>query len=1165
MTGRVPVLGVCLAVWMASNARADVPKPADAPPPLSPQESAKRVTLPPGFRLELVAAEPLVREPSGVCWDERGRLFVCELHGYNLEGQYDIEALNATGELDREVRRVQADDRFKKAAKAQTYGTVKLLSDTDGDGRMDKAEIWADRLPPCYGVCPARGGVIVACAPDIVYLADRDGDGTAEIREKLFTGFAEGALERGINCPQWGPDNWIYFGRGHGGGTISGPNLASPVTLPNTDFRIKADGSAIEPVGGATATIGFAFTAEGERLVVNTRAPAIPIAPLPWRYLARNAAVATAGLDYSADTDGRVYPTSKPHPWRSRRAEDPGFSKYYTDRYGAAESAPNGYFTSACSPLVVHDDWLPGLRDQVLSCEPAQNLIHRAVVERDNLRIRLRRAPGEERSEFLASSDPWFHPMALAAAPDGSVFVTDFYREIIEDYSAIPRYLQQQYGLDGGREHGRIWRLTHRDVRQAPSADMSRLSGAKLAAELASPLFWRRQTARRLIVERGDAAAAPHASQIVRASPDKRAVVAALYALDGLGKLDAADALAAMNHADATVRVVGLQLAEPRLDSNAQILGRALALADDKEPAVVLQAAMSLGESSDARVPAALARLARTRSNDAWMRTAILSSLSGRAGAMLEALVASDEDLGDAANLISPLCAAIAAEQNPAELSRAVVAIAAAKDRQLQQRSLHGMRSSFRTPRVIDLSGEARAALKRLAADDDADLRLAAKALIAAMKLESAEERTARLNRAASDLANVQATTDARLGAVVELASEDDPAVAATLLESYATSGPQVQEAILAGAFSREDRLPFVLAAIECQKLPAAALSAVQRESLLGAQDTDVRSRASKAFAALDAVDEQMLARYVDALKAPRDLENGAKVFRETCGKCHQAHGLGTAVGPDLMAEFQRAEETIVRDILAPSSSITAGYATYRVLATDGTITTGLLASESASSITLKQAEGKTQTILRKDIDAMQAIGVSLMPDDIAKTATPKDVADAIHWLRRPAARLVLLDENAALAAELTEGDGTAAFVAADKFRGQVALRVTPLQRHSPRISGWGFRIREKPAEGEYRYLRFAWKTAGASGAMIELADDGRWPDAKRSAFRYYAGRNATAWQATQVASEAPTEWTVVTRDLWQDFGDSTLTGIAPTAMNGPALFDAIELLRTLD
>ena len=114
--------------------------------------------LPPGFRFDLVAAEPLVREPSAMAFDERGRLYVCEIHGYNLDGYLDIVELNKTGVLDREVRRVRhATPESQAAAQKETYGTVRQLRDTDGDGRMDVSDIWADRLPPCYGVVTSRG------------------------------------------------------------------------------------------------------------------------------------------------------------------------------------------------------------------------------------------------------------------------------------------------------------------------------------------------------------------------------------------------------------------------------------------------------------------------------------------------------------------------------------------------------------------------------------------------------------------------------------------------------------------------------------------------------------------------------------------------------------------------------------------------------------------------------------------------------------------------------------------------------------------------------------------------------------------------------------------------------------------------------------------------
>ncbi|MBW3540615.1 MAG: c-type cytochrome [Planctomycetes bacterium] len=1172
-----------LAAWLIAAGAATalsqdvIPKPDDAPPPLEAEESLWRIRVPEGFRLELVASEPLVREPSGVCWDERGRLFVCELHGYNLEGQYDIEALNRTGQLDRIVRRIQADEGAKAAAKAGTYGTVKRLVDSDGDGRFDRSEVWADRLPPCYGICPARGGAIVACAPDIVYLADRDGDGEAEVREMIFSGFPTGPLERGINGPQWGIDGWIYFGRGHGGGRITGPHLAKPVNLPNTDFRIRADGSAIEPVSGGTGTIGFCFTESGERFVASTRSPLF-VAPLPWRYLARNADVAAPRLEQAVLSDQRVYPISRPHPWRSRRARDPGFSRFYTERYGQEETAPNGYFTSACSPLVYRDRALPGLEGQLLLCEPAQNLVHRAIVERDGLRVSLRRVPEESASEFLASSDPWFHPIVLSHGPDGAVWIVDFYREIIEDYSAIPRYLQQQYGLVRGQDRGRIYRLVHEQMLQAPPADMSRLSTAELVREIAGPWLWRRQTAARLLAERHEAAAAEGLEQVVREAADSEAVLKALYTLESLGSLRNELLVGALAHAAPAVRLHALRLADVRFVQNAALLEAALGLIDDPSPEVGLQLALSLGESREARTIPALARLARERDVD-WLHDAVLSSVAGRAGRLLAELLqgqppeartadrADPPGLGHARQLLGPLCAAIASRRDPQELSAAIELIASVRDQDIQANCLEGLRSRFESPVELALNEAARRALKRLATAENRnnESRSTAQALVGLLRLESPAERRSRLSRAARALTDPQLPAETRLTALEQFAVEPDPGVISTLADSFAAATPQLRSAILDAAFARRDRLPVLVEALEQRRIPVSALTAAQRRLLIEHTSGEVQQRADRLFEQSAKTGAEDLPRYLAALKAPRNTERGEKVFRERCADCHQAHGIGFALGPDLTAEFQRAEETIIRDILAPGDAIASGYAGYTIVTNAGRILNGLIAGESANSLLVRQPRGTEFMVLRKDIELLKASAVSLMPEDLVKVLTPEDAADVIAWLRQPPSRLMLLDDDPALAAALNEGAGTAAFVADDKFVGRAALRVTPPQRYSPRIAGWSFRIRKEPSPGEFRYLRFAWKADGAHGVMIELADNGAWPSAGEARCRYYAGRNTTGWQAIEIAAEAPGEWTVVTRDLWKDFGDSELTGIAPTAMGGDALFDAVELLRTLD
>ena len=720
-----------VSMMAAAFAEAQIPQPTDAPKPLTPEQTAASYRLPPGFRLELVASEPLIASPSGVCWDEHGRMFVSELHGYNLEGQLDIEALNKSGKLDTQVRRVQADEKFKKAAGRGTYGAVKVLRDTDNDGRMDAADVWATNLPPAYGIVPARGGVIVACAPDIVFLADRDGDGRAEVREKLFTGFGTGALERGINAPQWGVDGWIYFGRGWGGGEISGPNLAQPVSLPNSDFRIRADGRAIEPVTGGTHTFGFAMTEVGDRFVVSTTIPASYVAPLPWRYLVRNPNAATSSME-APTGDRRAYSISRPHPWRQKRADDPAYFKYYRDRYGAAESEAGGWFTAACGPMIYHDRVLPGLHGQYFVCEPAGNLIHRAVIESDGPTLKVRRARGEEKSEFAASPDAWSHPMNLTHGPDGAIWVVDYYREIIEDYSAIPRHLQQQYGVYAGHDRGRIYRLTHSAAPRLPPADMARLDANALARELGSSLFWRRQTAQRLLVERSEKSVAAQLRKAMKAKEaEPAAVIVMLRTLEQLHSLRPGDLQLFPGHAETAVRVHALQLAENWLvpEEGRELLTAVLNRAStERDPRVLIQLALSLGEARDARAFALLARFAREHGDIRWMDAAVLSSVAGREGDLLAELLRA---AGGSQTFFSMLGQTIGARRDDGEIGRALKLLGYAKP-ETQAATLEGLAKGRRnSPRKPLSDVPARFALTNFITSASTNVSKAALALAA--------------------------------------------------------------------------------------------------------------------------------------------------------------------------------------------------------------------------------------------------------------------------------------------------------------------------------------------------------------------------------------------------------------------------------------------------
>ena len=820
------------ALAMVPAIQAEIPHPVDAPKPLTPQESAKAFVVPAGMRIQLLASEPLIAEPSGLCWDESGRLFVCELHGYNVDGQYDIDELNKTGELDLVVRRIDASEEAKKKARLETYGTVKLLLDTDGDGVMDKAEVWADRLPPCYGIAAGNGGIIVACAPDIVVLKDTDGDNRVDVKETLFTGFGTGNLERGINAPTWGIDHWLYLGRGWNGGTITGPHLQTPVTLPATDFRIRADGTAIEPVSGSTKTFGMTFTAGGDRFVTTTTHPGHFVTPIPWRYLTRNPDAAAPVLDAPASDDTRVYPIAPIHPWRLKREQHAEYFAFYR-KISLSDAAASGYFTSGCGPLVYQDNRLPGLQGHYLVCEPAQNLIHRAEIVREGTRLRLQRVKGEERSEFLASRDAWFHPMSLAPTPQGGVAIVDFYREIIEDYSAIPRHLQQQYGVINGRDRGRLWLLLPEHETTTAAVNLATLDDAALVAILHDEIHWRRRTAQRLLEERG--------------------------------KLPADYFLRGWQGSDADAKVIALRAADADHFQSAPEIGEDILKMDfdpNMAPQLALQIALSLGQSDSPKAVEALVRLAKSHGDLRWMDAAIASSAAGREEEILNALPGAPEK-GEP--VMINLAGVIASRGNADEITRSIAALETAK--------------------VIGKSH-----------------------------------------------------------AILKLGLEETKPLASTI------------------------------------ELPVPTIPTVD-------QNAAAEKRVSEVLA---------------AFKKEPNLDEGRILFQGICGACHRSHGIGFAVGPDLDAEFQRAPEIILRDILFPSEAARPGYETILAKTSRGETLLGISSSDSPTSLTLRIPGGTERTLLRKRTEVRTIRNVSLMPSGLGDAMKPEQIANIIAFLRTP-------------------------------------------------------------------------------------------------------------------------------------------------------------------
>ena len=643
---------------------------------------------------------------------------------------------------------------------------------------------------------------------------------------------------------------------------------------------------------------------------------------------------------------------------------------------------------------------------------------------------------------------------------------------------------------------------------------MSKLEVKQLTDEVSSPLLWRRQTAQRLIVERGDKSAAPALREVLadaragdfqsppvgnnstktatgsRRHIEPAALITALRTLDQLGALTPGDLSPFVSHSAESVRIHALQLADRWFS---QPEGRALldstlaAAAAEKSPRVQIQFALSLGESRDPRAFAQLARFARERLDVRWMDAAILSSLNRRGGEMLAELLL---EPGESAALLSRLAQAVAARRDEAELASVLSLLAAAR---------------------------------------------------------------------AGDFQSPPATNDTAKTATGS--RRHDPTAQAAVLDGLAKGRKNAPRKPLADKSARAS----------LAKL-AASRDATVRTATRALEDTFVPSLSEgetftgPAVAATTEVSDETFRKFTAALAGPRDAKRGHEVFNLACATCHIIGKEGHAFGPDLLGELGVAEETLVRHILLPNERIRPGFETTVVDTRDGASVVGLLADDGATSLTLAQPNGAEQVLLRKDVTGVRRVAGSLMPSFV-EALTPADLASLLTWLRSnlgadAGRRLVLFDEEPGFAALLDQETGTATIEGTGAAFGKLCLRITPPQRAATRLPGWNYRIVEKPAAtNEFRFLRLSWRASGA-GVMVELASAGRWPKAEDQNGRYFAGNNTTKWQARQASPAVPREWDTVTLDLWKDMGNFTLTGLAPTAMGGDAWFDRIELLR---
>ncbi len=701
----------------------------------------------------------------------------------------------------------------------------------------------------------------------------------------------------------------------------------------------------------------------------------------------------------------------------TRRKGDPAFNK----RLPSTELVPGGYITSACSPLYYAADLFPpAYRGNIFVCDPANNLIHRDVLTPNGATFIAHR--GDAESEFLASTDNWFRPVYSTIGPDGAMYVLDFYREVIETPLSLPDDIKKRLNLET-RGRGRIWRIVPDTVakeRKHPRPNLDRASAEELVKQLSNPNRWWRITAQRLLVERQEKSAVESLRKLAIAPTTAGYARAhALWTLDALGGLTEEVLLAGLKDAEAGVREQALLLVEPKLASTEKLRQAAVALADDPNPRVRFQAAFSLGEAATPETAEALARIARKDADDTWTQTAILSSAHGSAASLLEALVKDATFLKQPSKgqlqLLRRVAGLIGAKQNEAEVGR-LLTLAATPGKavlawqfalldglgQGMQLGSGGLSQLWEKPpaSLKEVVGKARVLFEQATAIGR-DTNKSVSERVAAIQLLG-HGPFALLEKESADLLTPQAPPEIQLATVRALGQQTRPRVSELLLEGWAGYSPVVRREVAEAMLARPDRLNALLDAVARKKVPANQLEPARIDLLRKHTDARIRRRVQELFAGQLAPDRQKIVKeYQPALELKPDLAKGKLVFKRVCSTCHRLENEGNEVGPDLLATLRnKSREQMLIDILDPSREVDPRYLNYVVTTRQGKTVTGLVATETASSLTLRRGDKAEDTILRAQIQEIQATTKSVMPDQLEMQLTRQDVADLIEYLQ---------------------------------------------------------------------------------------------------------------------------------------------------------------------
>lgn len=937
--------------------------------PRSPQESLESIQVPEGYTIELVASEPLVTDPVGIAWGTDGKVWVVEMGDYPLGGG--------------------------------KTGCIKTLKDIDADGVMDTSTVFLDGLNYPAGIYAWDQGIVVACAPEIFYAQDTDGDGKCDRKTVLVSGFPEGNPQHRVHGFTYGLDHRLHFGPGGGANVVTfGAKSGQDQSLrvAGSDLSLDPDSGDLKLQPGVTQFIRT--TDEFGNWFGNENSLPMFHYVFPQSWMERSGY--KPKRRYQLITDPPSIPPVYPISLQSDRFND----LYAINR-----------FTSACSTVINRSEGLgEAMRGFAMVCEPVHNLVVRYELKPSGATWAANRIPADSKSEFIRSSDPWFRPVRIENAPDGSMWVVDMYRYVIEHPEWIPEEWQRRINVRAGEDRGRIYRIRRTDYQPKPIENFQQKSDADLIAETIGKNAYRADLAQQILLHRAKTSNpnTPQIGSIVKGlqehlvdstSAAVRIRIASLLLEMGRFPSDKLPWLAKSSDAQ-TLRFLSENIGRLGLsDQDRSAFWNAIDSGlISNSGALAMTAAVE--SSFDKNPPLEMiAEAFVSHGQDSWMLEASNFLNPSAMDGVLQGVLKSQRDIKNLQKVAEKLVPKIS-DQFRSDLLKSVSdhrgtrpawhyllakQFASADAKGLDENAIERIIASARDHWISYAKGSTPV--------DTSSLLAAFHLMTSRMGSEWTEDHELILE-AISRGETSQMDNEVTLG-LLSLGGKAPE----KLIESWKDLSNVSRSVLLNHMVQRESNAALLLSKIQQGAIPPNDVDASTIQTLRNSPKEEISNLAISIFGPAPGADRPAIARqWLSQWPSKADPSVGQIAYQKHCAVCHEGRRQGDqyeeSLAPNLKGLNHWTNEAWMVAILDPNRSVEEKYWVFQARTEDGELITGLKLQEDEQSLQWVSSTGRIELLDKKQIAQWKMSERSLMPEGFEQLLTPQEIAGIISYLR---------------------------------------------------------------------------------------------------------------------------------------------------------------------